>query len=381
MPNAVYQQRAEILKRLDKPTEAAAAAKKAADTPATTAQDFYLAASEHLTRTQYKEALPLFRKALDRDPRHFWALVGLGVSQDMLGAAHDARGNYTAALALQPEFPWLYFNRGIANIKLRDYDQAIVDLTRAEKLKPDLTDIYVNRALAHQGKNDFKAGIADLDLALAKGAPYTRVYFLRARMKELDGDKAGAKQDLAEGLKKEPTDEKSWIARGYARMGNEPVAALADFDQALVLNPRSVSALQNKSHVLGKLGRSAECIKVLDRMLELVPESSVAKAGRGVIHARMKNWDAALKDAREALARDTSPMTAYQVAGIFALLTQHDPVYKTEALNLLGAALRAGVGHDLLAGDKELDGLRDTPEFKKLVNAVRDLKPAAPAPR
>ena len=44
------------------------------------------------------------------------------------------------------------------------------------------------------------------------------------------------------------------------------------------LNPRSVSALQNKSHVLGKLGRSAECVQVLDRILELAPDSAVAKS-------------------------------------------------------------------------------------------------------
>ncbi len=375
VPSAVYKQRVEVLQRLGKTAEADVAAKKAADAPPATAQDFYLAATEHLTRTQYKEALPLFRKALDRDPRHFWALLGLGVSQDMLGYVQDARGSYTAAIALWPDFPWAHFNRGIANIKLRDYDQAITDLTQAAKLKPDLTDVYVNRSLAYQGKADYKAGIADLDLALDKGAPYTRIYFLRAKMKELAGDKDGAKHDLAEGLKKEPTDEKSWIARGYARLGTEPEAALADFDQALALNPRSVSALQNKSHVLGRLGRSAECVQVLDRILELSPDSAVAKSGRGVIQARLKNWDAALKDAREALALSTGPAITYQVAGIFALLTQHDPAYKTEALSLLGVALRAGFGHDLLATDKELDPIRETPEFKKLVSAVRDLKP------
>jgi serine/threonine protein kinase/Flp pilus assembly protein TadD len=376
--NVVYRQREDILKRLGKADEAEAAAGKATATPLTTTQDFYLAANEHLARAQYKDAIPLFRKALDRDPRHYWSLLGLGVCQDLSGAVQDARGSYTAAIALGPEFPWGYFNRGIANVKLRDYDQAITDLTHAARLKPDLTDIYVNRALAHQGRNDFKAGIADLDLALEKGAPYTRIYFLRAKMKELAGDKDGAKRDLAEGLKKEPSDEKSWIARGYARMGAEPEAALVDFDHALALNPRSMSALQNKAHVLGKLGRSAECIKVQDRMLELVPDSAVATAGRGVIHARMKNWDAALKDARDALALSASPSNVYQVAGIFALLTQHDPVYKAEALTLLGAALRAGFGHDLLAIDKELDPIREAPEFKKLVNAVHDLKPAKP---
>ena len=43
--NTVFKQRAEILKRLGKAAESDAAAKKATDTPPTTKQDFYLAAS------------------------------------------------------------------------------------------------------------------------------------------------------------------------------------------------------------------------------------------------------------------------------------------------------------------------------------------------
>ena len=44
----------------------------------------------------------------------------------------------------------------------------------------------------------------------------------------------------------------SWIARGVARIAADPPGALADFDQALLLNPRSPQALQDKAHVFSE---------------------------------------------------------------------------------------------------------------------------------
>ena len=49
-----------------------------------------------------------------------------------------------------------------------------------------------------------------------------------------------------------------WTARGLARLPRDPEAALADYEAALKLNPRYLSALQNKANVLAEdLGRTA----------------------------------------------------------------------------------------------------------------------------
>src|SRR5438132_10335663 len=90
---------------------------------------------------------------------------------------------------------------------------------------------------------------------------------------------AVAKLDMEEGLRLEPTDEASWIARGLARQPRDAKGALADFNQALEINPRSVDALENKANVLSEcLGRGNEAIKVLDRAVELHPDFVPARA-------------------------------------------------------------------------------------------------------
>lgn len=163
------------------------------------------------------------------------------------------------------------------------------------------------------------------------------------------------------------------MARGYANLAIDPKAALADFDEALRRNPGSALALQNKAHVLAeKMGRTKEAIDVLNRAVELYPESSQARGGRGVLFARLGERDRALRDAEETLARDASPLRVYQVACIYALTSRSQPADREQAFQLLGSAVRKGYGVKLLESDPDLNPLRQLPEFQRLLASTRD---------
>src|SRR5262249_26328178 len=146
-----------------------------------------------------------------------------------------------------------------------------------------------------------------------------------------------------EGLRREPRDEQSWLARGVARLADDPQGALADFEAALQLNPRSRVALENKAHVLAeRLGRPDEAVAVLDRAIGWHPDYVLARAGRGVLLARQGKRDAALREAEEALRRERTPAAAYQVAGIYALTSRQQAADRVQAYRLLAAALMSG---------------------------------------
>src|SRR5207302_7378482 len=129
------------------------------------------------------------------------------------------------------------------------------------------------------------------------------------RLREMAGDKERARRDFAQGLRQAPVDEKSWLARGVAKLSSDLPGALADFEKAAELNPRSLAALQNQAHVLSKLGRNEQAVRVLDRVIELYPDYVPARAGRGVLRARLQQRKAAHEDADDALARDFGPAT------------------------------------------------------------------------
>jgi len=374
---ALLAQRAELLKLLGQPEEAARLHRRAEQTPLRTPRDHYLAGSERLAQGRYREALPLLLVAAEAEPQNFWARLVLGLCYDALAQDQEARACYTTSIALWPESPWAYFNRGLVYLRQNDFQSAAADFNRVVGLRPEFAEVYMNRALAWQGLKDFRAAIDDLTRAQELGAPYTRIYFMRARARELAGDKAGAQQDFAAGLRLQPSDEKSWLARGIARLSSDLPGALADFENAARLNPRSLAALQNQAHVLSRLGRNEQALRVLDRVIELYPDYVPARAGRGVLRARLQQRKAAHEDADEALARDFGPATQYQVAGIFALTSRQVPADRSEALRYLSSALRKGFGFELQEQDKDLDPIRDRPEFRQLVSAARALQAAA----
>ncbi len=332
-----------------------------------------------LARGQYREAVRLLEEATDRDPRQFWAWFGLGVANLGLGRDARAEGCFHACIALEPEHPMAYFNRGLSRLNLKRFPEAEADFTAALRLKPELTDALVNRALARLGRNRAADAEADLTKAIDLGAPEMRLYFLRADVRDRRDNKTGAAADLAAGLASKPTDEASWVARGSARSLTDPAAALTDFDEALKLNPRYFPALQNKAFVLSeKMNKPADAIAVLGTALDLVPDAQLARAGRAVLLARKGDRAAAHKDAEHCLAQGPGADVVYQLAGVYAVTSKARPEDARTAFRLLADALRQGYGFDLLASDTDLDPIRNTSEFKAMLEAARAVAPRKP---
>ena len=239
--------------------------------------------------------------------------------------------------------------------------------------QPTFADAFLVRAEAREKLQLYTEALADADAAMGNGAAHARVLPLRARLRKLTGDAAGAEADLAD-----PSNEEGWIHRGIDLLATDKVAALKAFDRAVALNPKSPVTHLYRAHVLGETGRTLECLDALSTVIALDPKNVSAIASRGVMHARLGKYPEALVDARTALDASFAPITAYQVACIYAHVSKGDIAYRAEALALLGIALRAGFGHDYIETDADFDPIRPIPEFVALLKkARRDL----PAPK
>jgi serine/threonine protein kinase/Tfp pilus assembly protein PilF len=389
-------QRARLLKTLGNEAAARDLAKNAETVPLRTGRDHYLAGMEHLGRREFPKARPLFQEATRLDPQNFWTWFYLGLCHAEELRHDEAAYCFTACLALAPrpaDAYHPYFNRGLVYLRSAKFRAAHDDLSAAVRLQPDAHGALVQRAVAtrrlgdvalKQGHGDAGRRLLaeaerDLTRALALKPKGTWVYFVRAAVRDKLGDMAGAGHDRREGVRLEPDDVAGWIDRGYARLaGNDKEstnAALADFEKALALNPRSVQALQNKAHVLGeRLGQTEEAVKVLDKALELYPGYVPARLGRGVLLARLGQRERAVADAREALRLDDQPPTFYQASNVYALTSREHPEDRFQAYPLLSVALRRGFGLDIIDQDGDMDPIRDTPEFRELVGAARKLQ-------
>ena len=202
------------------------------------------------------------------------------------------------------------------------------------------------------------------------------MYLVRSRVHGKLGDKPAAERDYATALKTVPADERGWLARAHARVQRDPAGALADFEEALKLDPRLVAALQGKAHLLSKAKKTEAAAEALTRVIAINPDSPDAWAGRGVLRARTNDRDGAVADAREALRLTRRPATVYQVAGIYATTSRAQPDDRREAYSLLDTALRAGYGFEHLKTDPELDAVRTDPEFQNVVDRARAYRDA-----
>ena len=334
----------------------------------------YLAGSQHARSGRYRAAQNYLPRATQLDPANSsaWFLRGtahLALEQDELAAMC-----FTACVALRPDYAPAWQNRGFAFFRMKQYTNARADYDRALELDPAPTEALIQRADLREATGDRDGAIEDYTRVIAAGTAPARVYFKRATAKFMKKDFDGAKADREAGFKIVPADELSWVARAENRMADDPKGALADTDEALKLNPWSALALQLKAAILsGGLNRDADAIGVLDRAVELHPDCVPARAGRGVLLARAGKRDAALRDAAEALRRDTRAPNLYQVGCIYALAAKTHADDKREALNLLWGGLKAGFALDIVDTDTDLDALRADKNFKDMVKDAKAL--------
>jgi serine/threonine protein kinase/tetratricopeptide (TPR) repeat protein len=368
IPRVLWTQRADLLRRLDRNDDAAACEATATDAPTRPVLDHFWDGIDRSQRHDHRAAISAFEAAIDEDPSLYWGWFQLGLSHLALGQNSRAAQCYTVCIALLPDSGEAYYHRGLARLFDDHYAQALADFDKTVRLLPDFAGVYLDRGEARLALNEPKVAVVEFTQAIEMGADAARALLTRSKARRLAGDAHGAESDLSAGLAARPSREEGWVAHGMARLPADPAGALADYAQALKLAPCYLPALQNSAAVLAELpGHADEAIEMLNLALEVSPSYADARIGRAVLLARDGRREAALADARQALAYDQRPSTFYQAACAYALISHGQKDDRREALRLLAAALAGGFGREYIAVDHDLDALRGDEEFHRLI--------------
>lgn len=380
-PRFVLDQRVKLAELLGHPPEEIARSRAAAEaTPPQTVRDHLFAAMQAIHEERLSDAESMLLAATRETPQDLLGWLLLGHAYFSEGRFEQAIGCYSTCLALSPRSAWIYFDRGLAYQRRGDLSLADEDYTAALRHDPKLMEAYLNRGIARLERGKPADALADFDIASELPRSPARLRFLRARALRSLGAAAAAEEALAAAIATPPTDADSWVARGMAQYYTDPRAALADFNAALEVAPRSLPALLNRASVYSeRLGETERGIAALDQLLERYPGYNEAISSRAVLKARLGRCEAAVADALEALRRDGRPAIAYQVAGVYALLGRDSPDDRREALRLIERALASGYGLDLVERDPDLAPLRGDPEFEVMVERFRMVRAQRPA--
>jgi serine/threonine protein kinase/Flp pilus assembly protein TadD len=375
-PRAVQLQHADLLEAMGQTEPAKVIRSAAMRQPTRDPGDQLLLAVQLLRQGEHDRAVPWLERARDRFPEDFSVWLLLGNALAATGHYHEAEGCFTTCVALCPESYLGYFHRGLCRFELGKYRPSRQDFDETLRRRPRLPSALVNRALAHQSTGELQDAERDLTSALEAGATETRIYFVRARIRQQLGDLAGAEQDRREGLRRQPRDEKSWIARGIAKLPTDPQAALADFRQALQLDPRSQAARQNVAHVLAeRMDQTGRAIAILGESLDIRPDDPAVWIARGVLHARQGDRDEAISDAQQALRLQAPPdmrhQILYQAGCVYALTSADEPADIATAVALIAQAIRLQPKWSRVAAtDPDLGNLRADENFRTILSAA-----------
>lgn len=230
-----------------------------------------------------------FSKILASDKSHvcepFWRVAGdaanrkvrpeaarrlfLGGTLQYMGELRAAVGQYDKAVQEDPQYPVSYDIRGFAHMVNKDRDRGIADYTKALKLDPGDVTAYNRRGVAYYTIEEYDKATKDYNNALAHDPSYIKALTNRGNVYHQQGKDDLAIADYDKALAIYPRFAAAYFDRGLSRMAmiGRPIGgvsrpastvsskdkvpresamkyeeAIADFDQALSIDPAYVDA-------------------------------------------------------------------------------------------------------------------------------------------
>lgn len=117
-----------------------------------------------------EQAQPLFLKALEFEPRHFGAHLGLAEIYRHLGFFDRSASHYEAALETLDERASVWRDYAETLLAQRDWTTADLALQRALTLEPKNPDGHILLGFSRRAQGDLPGALSALDGALALGA-------------------------------------------------------------------------------------------------------------------------------------------------------------------------------------------------------------------
>jgi tetratricopeptide (TPR) repeat protein len=290
-----------------------------------------------------QEAIKYYSQALRLDPTNPLIYYQRAVVRSSIGDKEGAFDDYSQIIKLTPNYQVIapeysrnfltqaYNERGKILLESRSKQKAVDDFTEAIKLNPDYGEPYRGRASA-------LSALADLKKSQSSS------FILNDRRKEENQEqvqrlsqwmryKLQAEADYTSYLRFEPTDSDSYNKRGLIRyqigqvgddirhlisndirfllkndiryQGEYKKLALADYNQAIRLNPNFVQAYYNRAIVYDDLGYAATALDDYQRVLQidpnafLDPNTFITYKEQGIPHEQLMNENAAIDDYEE----------------------------------------------------------------------------------
>ncbi len=219
---------------------------------------------------------------------------------------------FNQVIAVKPYLAQPYFYRAIAKLNLDDYRGAEADATLAIERNPFITDAWEVRGVARQNLGDLHGAVADYDKALESLPDNRSLLYNRAMALEELKDYDEARRSLNNLIRSNPGFEPAYVGR--ARLNSvtgDTIAAVADVEKALELNPSSINARLIHSDLMMTFGNDPQAaLADMDEAIRLRPQMSGLFINRAFIRYKLDDYYGAMADYDYAVTLEPTNVTA-----------------------------------------------------------------------
>jgi uncharacterized caspase-like protein len=176
-------------------------------------------------------------------------------------------------------------------------------------------------------RNDYEGAISAARQALIvdpdSGVAYRFLY--KAYLFQHDSDRSNQARDNALRLLKAPKDAMEYEARGAVYFATDRQRAIADFSEAIRLDPKLASAYGGRGYAYYEQKEYDLAIADYSKAIRFDPTYAVIYNNRGMSYFEQKEYDLAIADFNEAIKLDPNFASAYNNRGlIYAAQKEYD---------------------------------------------------------
>jgi tetratricopeptide (TPR) repeat protein len=199
------------------------------------------------------------------------------------GQCSDSEKAYQNVLQNDPKNPELLDGLGVALLCQAKTKESIEAMDRAVKLNPYKASYRIHRACAYTEVGLYGLAEEDFKVAEASATPENRLELAinRGRLRQREGDYAGAEQQFTIAIALEPQSVQARIGRGVAREAKADMnAAAEDYLEAVQIQPRNPEANLRLGMALLTLKKYSLGRRYLERTVELDPGGELGARAR-----------------------------------------------------------------------------------------------------
>ncbi len=279
----------------------------------------------------FNEAIADFEKSILIEPKNEYAFAHLGYAKFVTEKGKGIE-EIDKAISLNPSFAEAFYLRGQVDRIAGRYEEAISDFNRAIELSKYNAKYYNARGMIYFRQQDGDAAVKDFTKAIAEQPDFGTAYYNRAfcykkfpysvstnpnhnAVDKIRLQYQKMLEDFSSAIKYKPNFDDAYVERGLinstdmrnkstpdAETINRLNLALADFEQAIKINPKNADAYNGRASCNDDLGKKDLALADYTKAIELNPELATAYMGRMAIYCETGKKELSIIDEKKIKA-------------------------------------------------------------------------------